>query len=62
MSERRTNKVYRSIQYNKMENVVAFRKKDRLSQRAIEWMHQKPYGMQSTEGEEDGEGRQQTHE
>lgn len=62
MMERRTAKVYRDIQYNKMENVALHRKKDRLSRRALEWMRSKPYGMQGTEGEEDGKGERQTSE
>lgn len=57
MNEKRVSKVYRNMQYNKMEKVAFYRKKDNLSRRAYEWMHQKPYGMQDTKGEEDGEGR-----
>lgn len=45
MNERKVSKVYRNIQYNKMENSRYSNKKDRLSRRASDWMHQKPYGM-----------------
>ena len=52
MSEKTAKRAYQNVQYNKMESSQYSKRKDRLGRRASDWMHQKPYGMQDTEGEE----------
>jgi len=52
MNEKKITKIYRAIQYNQMENSKYSNHKDRLSRRATEWMHQKPYGMKEVEERE----------
>ena len=53
MNERKVTKIYRTIQYNKMEASQFSKRKDRIGKKASEWMHSKPYGLKGAEDEKE---------